>query len=157
MKPNQVKTFFSNVKDSLDQPLFTANFKHDLTGSWDFGFINPTKHVGDIKYVDVDSSHGWWMVNVTSFAVGDGSFQGPYFQAIVDSGTPLLYLPNNVVTEYYNKVPLATLQGSSWSHPCNAQLPDLKLNFMLSGNKIRQTATIPISILNPNAKASGSE
>ena len=37
VKPKPQKTFFENIKNSLEEPLFAVQLKHNAPGSFDFG------------------------------------------------------------------------------------------------------------------------
>lgn len=47
--PKQQKTFFDNAKASLDAPLFAAYLPYQASGSYDFGYIDASKHSGTIR------------------------------------------------------------------------------------------------------------
>jgi aspergillopepsin I len=53
VQPQSVTTFFQNAiaLGVLQEPVFTADLKKGAPGSYDFGFIDPTKYNGDITYV----------------------------------------------------------------------------------------------------------
>ena len=118
VKPVAQKTFFSNVLSSLSNPLFTVDLKKGEPGTFDFGYIDDSKHVGDIEYVDVDSSNGFW--EFTS------SIAGESIDGIADTGTTLLYLPTDIVDSYYSNVDGAQndQQEGGYTYPCSADLPD---------------------------------
>ena len=131
--PNQQKTFFSNVKDSLAEPLFTADLRHQEPGSYDFGFVNSSKYAGELVYLPADLSRGFWGIGQTGYQVGgDGSsLTAASAGAIVDSGTTLLLMSGDVVTAYYSQVAGAqnsTSQGG-FIFPCDSKLPDLFIGF----------------------------
>jgi aspergillopepsin I len=71
--PNPQLTFFDNVKDTLSSPLFAVTLKHKQPGTYDFGFIDDTKHSGQLTYADVDSSEGFWSFSASSYKVGNGA------------------------------------------------------------------------------------
>ncbi|KAF2683636.1 acid protease [Lentithecium fluviatile CBS 122367] len=129
VKPTQQTTFFDTVKEQLDQPVFVATLKYHTAGTYDFGFIDSSKYTGDITYVDVDTSQGWWQFDFEGYKIGTGSAVKSTINGIADTGTTLLYLPTAVVKAYYAKV-----SGSSDSttyggyvFPCSATLPDFSL------------------------------
>ena len=43
---NETLTFVDNLRDQLSAPLFTANLKHSIEGSYSFGFINSSEFTG---------------------------------------------------------------------------------------------------------------
>lgn len=137
VRPTQQKTFFDTVHTQLTKPLFAAVLKYHTAGSYDFGYIDSSKYKGDITYVNVDTSQGWWQFSFTGYTVGTGSEAKSTINGIADTGTTLLYLPTAVVRAYYAKV-----SGSSNSNtyggyvfPCSATLPDFSLT--LNGVKQR--------------------
>lgn len=48
--PNKCKTFMDNIAGDLEEPLFTASLKYQAAGSYDFGYIDPSKYTGSITY-----------------------------------------------------------------------------------------------------------
>ena len=129
VSPNSQQTFFDNVIPSLSSALFTADLKHNAPGSYDFGSIDDSKHTGSITYVDVDSSQGFWGFTGTGYAVGNGDFVDSSISTIADTGTTLLYAPDDLVTAYYSQVNGAHNDASvgGYVFPCDASLPDLTL------------------------------
>ena len=117
VKPQQQQTFFDNIKGSLDAPLFTADLRHSEPGSYTFGAIDKSKFTGDLTYIDIDSSQGFWQ-----FTAGDG-------QAIADTGTTLILASQSITDDYYKGVDGAKVDSEQggYTFPCDAKLPDLKL------------------------------
>ena len=133
VQPVQQKTFFSNVKSSLASPLFTADLRHAQPGSYDFGFIDASKYIGDITYVDADPSQGYWGATATGFQIGgdDTNLNDASIAGIVDTGTTLLILPEKIVKAYYKKVDGSQndKDAGGYTFPCDATLPDFYLSF----------------------------
>jgi aspergillopepsin I len=44
VKPEKQRTFFENIKDQLQQPLFTVSLKKNATGTYDFGYVDQKKY-----------------------------------------------------------------------------------------------------------------
>lgn len=131
VQPQQQKTFFDNVKQSLAEPLFTADLRAGAAGAYEFGRIDTTKFKGQMTFVDIDNSQGFWQFTSEQFAVDNGQAQTSVKgnQAIADTGTTLLLADPAVATAYYGQVQGAkndTQQGG-FTIPCNAKLPDLQL------------------------------
>ena len=129
--PIKQPTFFTNVKESLSAPLFTADLRKGKPGSFDFGFIDDEKYVGRISYIPVNNTRGFWEITSESYAIGNGKYISTTLDGIVDSGTTLLLLPSAIVSIYYGKV-----TGARWDRvqggyifPCSTTLPSFTLRF----------------------------
>ena len=129
VSPTPQKTFFDNAKSGLASPVFTADLKKGAPGTYDFGFIDASKHTGSIAYVSVDSSQGFWEFTGAGYAVGTASFKSLSIDGIMDTGTTLLLLPDAVVDAYYAKVSGAQYDDSQggYTFDCDNTLPNLTL------------------------------
>lgn len=74
----------------------------------------------------------------------NGSFKTVSIDAIADTGTTLLYLPDAVVQDYYGAIPSASYSSSQGGYifPCGASLPSISLGIGT------YTANIPGPFLN---------
>ncbi|KAI1488285.1 aspartic peptidase domain-containing protein [Biscogniauxia mediterranea] len=126
VQPQQEKTFFDNILDSLDAPVWTADLKYHAPGTYDFGVIDKSKYTGDITYTDVDSSDGFWMFEVSGYGFGNSTFKAAPFKGIADTGTTLAMIPSDVAGAYYRQVKGAKLdsQQGAYVFPCDSVLPD---------------------------------
>ncbi|KAI0803466.1 secreted aspartic proteinase precursor [Xylaria sp. FL0064] len=125
--PTQQKTWFDNIKSSLDSPLFAVDFKAGgVPGTYDFGFLDSSKYTGSITYASVSTRQGFWEFTASGYAVGSGSFKSSSIDGIADTGTTLLYLPSTIVSAYYAQVSGAknNAQAGGYVFPCSAALPD---------------------------------
>ena len=131
--------------NNLDMPVFVADLDPDGTGVYEFGKIDATKFEGDMTWIPVNASSGFWQFPSTKFAI-DGKEQqntAPT-QAIADTGTSLLLVDQNVADAYYAKVQGAqnNAQVGGYIYPCSAKLPDMAVaigdNYManIPGNQI---------------------
>ncbi|KAI0401678.1 aspartic peptidase domain-containing protein [Xylaria palmicola] len=116
--PQSEKTFFDNIVESLDVAAWTADLKYHTAGTYDFGVIDDSKYTGDITYVEVDDSQGFWGFTA--------DIDGTSVSGIADTGTTLALLPDSVVEGYYSQVEGAQLdqQQGGYVFPCDADLPD---------------------------------
>ncbi|KAJ6441590.1 peptidase A1 [Purpureocillium lavendulum] len=143
VKPNQQLTFLDTAKPHMKAPLFTADLNYHANGTYRFGYIEKTDYKGAITYTPVDNSQGFW-----SFTSPGYSFNGIYkdtaLSGIADTGTTLLYLPEDVVEAYYGSIPGAMLYIWEWLfiYPCSEKLPDF--SYQVEGS----TVTIPGEYLN---------
>lgn len=125
VRPNQAKTFFDTVKPTLKQALFTADLKAGAAGAYGFGFIDNTRYTGPITYTPVLSRNGFWEFNAGNYAIGSGGTRGTIGDAIADTGTTLLYLPPDIVADYYSNVRGAGYDQNQggYTFPCRSSLP----------------------------------
>ncbi|KAJ4301673.1 hypothetical protein N0V90_003766 [Kalmusia sp. IMI 367209] len=129
-KKTPQKTFFDNVMNDLDLPVFTADLDPDGTGVYEFGKIDATKFQGDMAWIPVNASSGFWQFPSAKFAVGDQVVDNPTAsQAIADTGTSLLLVDQNVAEAYYSQVQGAqnNAQVGGFIYPCDAALPDISV------------------------------
>lgn len=152
--PNKQLTWFdSGVQQGLfDQNLFTVDLKHQAPGSYDFGYIDDSKHTGEIIYTDVDSSQGFWEFTGTGYGVGNGSFKQQSIDAIADTGTTLLLMDDSIVSAYYAKVKGAKNDSTQGGYifDCSVTLPSFTLG--IGSGK----STIPGSLMSLGSVGDGS-
>ncbi|KAK7718534.1 hypothetical protein SLS64_002489 [Diaporthe eres] len=130
VQPRAQKTFFSNAMANLAMPLFTANLKQGEAGNYNFGFVDQTEFTGNINFVPVNASQGFWAFNSEGFSVGDGQAQDFPHQAIADTGTTLMLVQDQMVEAYYAQVPSAqnNAQIGGFVFDCSEELPSLTAN-----------------------------
>ncbi|KAH8901094.1 microbial aspartic proteinase [Thozetella sp. PMI_491] len=144
VRPTRAKTFFSNIKSSLDSPIFTIDLKHQATGTYDFGYINSSKYTGALTYTPVNTTNGWWQFTSSGYRISSGSFVSASIDGIADTGTSLLYLPQSIVNAWYKNFTQGLAQdnqGILYFH-CTETAPSL--TFGVGSAQI----TIPGKILN---------
>lgn len=149
--PQKQKTFFDMIQPSLSNPLFTVNLLLDGSGEYEFGTIDSSKYTGQLQYVDVDSSQGFWAFPSASFKVGGtaGTNTGTT-PAIADTGTSLMLVDPSVVKAYYAQVQGAVndAQQGGYTYPCSSKLPD----FSVALGTTNQYVTIPGSAVTYQAQ-----
>ena len=154
VKPTPQKGFFTNVKSTLEQPLFTVYLNHGHPGTYDFGFISPSKMITAISWVPalVSPKKGWWIVTATGYSVaGDKHVTSDYLEAVVDTGDTYLLLPQRICDQYYAKAPSVVKDHAyGYVFPCSDTLPDITLyiggynttvpGWLLKGGQIDSTS-----------------
>ena len=130
VKPQQQNTFFENVAPSLAEPLFTADLRANSPGAYEFGRIDTTKFTGDMAWIPVNTTQGFWQFSTSGFSVGSdsGNLQSTATgQAIADTGTTLMIVSQEISDGYYSQVQGAQNDGrvGGVTFPCNTALPDL--------------------------------
>ena len=147
-KSQPQNTFFSNVRPRLPLPLFTADLKNKAPGSYDFGFIDKTKYTGDIKYFDADSSGAYWGIKSQRYGVKNGQTINKEIKTIIDTGTTLMLMPQDVLDFYYKQIPNSRndKELGGYVFPCSQQIPDFTIGFGAAPNDF--TATIPSKYMN---------
>ncbi|KAI0473847.1 eukaryotic aspartyl protease [Xylariaceae sp. FL0804] len=130
VSPQQQQTFFDNALVNLASPLFTANLKASEPGNYNFGFIDPSEFEGDISYISVNTSQGFWQFAADGFTVGDSGAQSLAHEGIADTGTTLVLVPAAIAAAYYAQVSGAQDSASAggWVFSCDADLPDFAVN-----------------------------
>lgn len=124
--PTQQKTFFANIMDSLEQPVFTADLDESGQGSFEFGVIDSSKYSGSIQYTDIDSSNGFWQFTSASYSIAGKTYTNTNASpAIADTGTSLVLLDEAVVEAYYAQIKGASVDETvgGYVYPCSATLP----------------------------------
>ncbi|KAI0427807.1 secreted aspartic proteinase precursor [Xylaria sp. FL1042] len=137
VQPKPELTWFDNAAKDLDHPVWTADLKYHKAGTYDFGVIDQSKYSGKIEYVNVNSSDGFWMFDMSGYGVGNSTFKPVQFQGIADTGTTLAMLPAQAVKDYYAAVPGAKVDAfqGGYVFPCQAKLP----NFILGVGQSKLT------------------
>ena len=131
VSPKRQKTFFENVLPSLEQPLFTADLDKDGSGTYEFGVIDKAKYTGDLTFVSIDTSSGFWQFESTEYSIdGVTKTNEGASPAIADTGTSLLLLDPSVVKDYYSQVEGAQESSNigGYIYPCSATLPDFAVS-----------------------------
>ena len=122
--------FYTNaVAQGLIAPVFTADLNKGAPGRYNFGYIDASEYEGSITYASVKTANGFWEVASNGYAVGAAAFVALAIDAVVDTGTTLLLLPQSVCTAYYKQVAGAAYDSAEggYTFPCSTTLPSLTL------------------------------
>lgn len=132
VQPQTQKTFFDNVMPSLAEPLFTADLRKNVAGAYEFGRVDTSKFTGQMTWVPINTTQGFWQFTSEKFAVNGGTAKTSTAgaQAIADTGTTLILADPKIATAYYAQVKGAVNDATAggFTFPCSATLPDLQLD-----------------------------
>lgn len=94
-------------------------------GNYNFGFIDQTEFTGSVNFVPVNTTQGFWQFAATGFKVGNNAATQFPHQAIADTGTTLMLMPQEAVQAYYAQVPSAqnNAQAGGIVFDCGENLP----------------------------------
>ncbi len=142
----QQKTLIEFLPDVLPESVFTVDLKHNDTGSYNFGFIDDSLYDSDVEYIDVDTTEGFWSVLHQGFHVADENLKYVFAtpkEVIVDTGTTILFISDEAVDTYFEKVPGANYSSQEYGYlvPCNQTPPDLTIEL---GDKAGNTVSTTI-------------
>ena len=126
---NPRPTWFENAKSALKEGVFTVNFKAGTAGYYSFGHIDDAAYNGDLHYIHINNSKGFWQFPSTQYRVGKTGKYKPYTgtDGIADSGTSLLLLTPSVVDAYYKDVKGIKKDSTGYTFPCSSALPDFEI------------------------------
>lgn len=98
-----------------------------LAGNYNFGFVDSTEYTGQISFVPVNSSSGFWQFTAGGYSIANSAAVSAPHEAIADTGTTLLLLPQAITDAYYAQVQGAVndVNGAGgYTFPCTTTLPD---------------------------------
>lgn len=125
-------TVFDLLNPLLDSKVLTADLKWHADGTYTFGSINSSLYKGDIHYIPLKDQAEFWEFNFTKFHVGGEAYWFlSRWSAILDTGTSLMLLDEEIVKMYWDAVPSAKYNKvyDLWTYPCDTALPDFRLGF----------------------------
>ncbi|KIO21011.1 hypothetical protein M407DRAFT_29335 [Tulasnella calospora MUT 4182] len=138
--------FFWNLAHgrALVSNIFSFYLSRDVeTGSeLCFGCVDSTKFTGDLSWYPLDASMSngtnyWWNIVSDGLSVG-GSQPSGRLEAIIDSGTSLIYVPPLVAQELYRTIPGSTedvldLGQGYYTFPCANDVLLPPISFIFGG------------------------
>ncbi|PFH58589.1 hypothetical protein XA68_13467 [Ophiocordyceps unilateralis] len=125
-------SFLSMLRRQLRKPVFTVDLRHNASSRFDFGHVDAAIASDGMTWLPTNASNPHWAVELDLVAWrGEGSvWMRHKFEAIIDTGTSLMFLPGMLVARYWAAVPgvktSRETQGS-YRFPCASEhgLPDL--------------------------------
>ncbi|KAG6005036.1 hypothetical protein E4U21_000551 [Claviceps maximensis] len=136
--PNNINpptpSFLSFLRPLLHRPVFTVDLRRDAYSRFDFGYINESILSDNITWLDSRSDSPHWDIDLdlTAWKGDHPTWMYHRFQATIDTGTSLMFLPDALASRYWLSVPGIQTSGSSsiaeaYMFPCShaRSLPDL--------------------------------
>ncbi|CCM05547.1 uncharacterized protein FIBRA_07774 [Fibroporia radiculosa] len=132
VQPNAVATPVQNMidKNLINPPVFTVKLGHNGESSfYSFGHIDTTVTSHPIVYHHVDNSQGFWEVASTAYTIDRKPNRRAKNTAILDTGTTLCLLHDDVVEDIYHHISGSRYSNSrgGWIYPSNAHIPEISL------------------------------
>ncbi|KAI0340842.1 acid protease [Trametopsis cervina] len=130
VSPHAVKTPIENMIDQklIDEPLFTVKLSRgNEPGFYSFGYIDHSVTTHHLHYTPVDSSQGFWQVKSYSYSVNGQIIDRPGNTTILDTGTTLLLVDDDVLRSIYDQIHGAVYddQLGGWKYPVDTRLPEI--------------------------------
>ncbi|KAI0920795.1 hypothetical protein AcW1_005030 [Taiwanofungus camphoratus] len=128
VRPKPVATPVENMinKGLIDPPVFTVKLGHGHESSfYSFGFIDDTVTSNPLTYTPVDNSQGFWQVASTSWTLNGEKKERSGNTAILDTGTTLCLVNDDVVEAIYGTIEGAKYSNEQggWMYPTSATIP----------------------------------
>ncbi|PCH40757.1 acid protease [Wolfiporia cocos MD-104 SS10] len=133
VQPHRVATPMQNMmeKGLINPPVFTVKLGHGSEPSfYSFGYIDHTVTPHEIVYHHIDNSKGFWEVASTAYAVNrQHRRRNQNNTAILDTGTTLCLVHDDVVEQIYHQIPGARYSNrrGGWIYPHHAKVPEIHL------------------------------
>lgn len=144
-------TFLSLLRRQLKTPVFSVDLRRNASSRFDFGHIDESLASDNITWLQSNPANPHWSVDLelTSWTGNETVWLYHKFEAIVDTGTSLMFIPDILASMYWDQVPgvqTAPLAHASYRFPCaiSDKLPDVL--FKLPGTE--HILTIPGRYLN---------
>ncbi|KAJ7188335.1 aspartic peptidase domain-containing protein [Mycena filopes] len=118
-------TFFETLP-----PMFSVHLtRHQESGSsLCFGGIDNLKTLGPVQWIPV-LKESYWSVSMDAIVVDENKEVTTDIIAIIDTGTTLIYLPDDVVSAFYELIPgarLSEIDSQLYIYPC-ITAPDINI------------------------------
>ncbi|KPA44729.1 endothiapepsin [Fusarium langsethiae] len=125
-------SFLDKLSPLLDKAVFTVDLHRNATGRFDFGYIDESRAKDNISWMATreDSPHWDVTFDMTAWTGARRVWMAHTFEATIDTGTTLIFLPPALAGLYWNDVPNMRINpdlGDAFTFPCDftEELPDL--------------------------------
>ncbi|KAH7146401.1 aspartic peptidase domain-containing protein [Dactylonectria macrodidyma] len=145
-------SLLEKLRPQLDTPVFSVDLRRNATGTFDFGHIDMSRASDNITWLDANPASPHWDVtfDLTAWRGSRRVWWSHSFEATIDTGTTLLFMPPSLAGMYWFDVPGMKIDprlSNAFTFPCNLgdNLPDLM--FKLPGDE-GHVLTIPGRYMN---------
>ncbi|PHH70495.1 hypothetical protein CDD80_5960 [Ophiocordyceps camponoti-rufipedis] len=125
-------SFLSILQRQLHKPVFTVDLRHNASSRFDFGRLDPALASDEITWLPTNASNPHWAIQLDLLAwrTPKSVWIKHRFEAIIDTGTSLMFLPDKLAARYWASVPgvdSTSAPEGAYRFPCagEATLPDL--------------------------------
>ncbi|KAM0555969.1 hypothetical protein ACHAPJ_005949 [Fusarium lateritium] len=125
-------SLLDKLRPLLEKPVFSVDLRRNATGRFDFGHIDEGRAKDNISWVATreDSPHWDVTFDMTAWTGQRRVWLAHTFEATIDTGTTLLFLPGALAGMYWYEVPDMRIDprlGDAFTFPCKFanDLPDL--------------------------------
>ncbi|UKZ77313.1 hypothetical protein TrVFT333_005033 [Trichoderma virens FT-333] len=144
-------SFLSLLRQQLQHQVFGVDLNRNASGVFTFGYINESRALGEITWVDTDPDSPYWDIqfNLTTWGETTTPWYSQNFTGTIDTGTTLMFLPDNLASAYWFAIPGMKVDerlSNAFTFPCEVakDLPNLMLRIPGSSRIL----TIPGPYLN---------
>jgi len=131
-----INTFVDNLKtiDGVDKSMFAFFLGDNAPGELAIGGYNEERMQGEINWVDLITP-GYWLVGMDQVKFGDNEMASTRIAGIMDTGTSLIYGPQDEVMSMAMSLGRAQYvpQLGLFNIDCDATIPDLA--FQIGGHE----------------------
>lgn len=153
--PSNIKpptpTVLDKLRPLLEKPIFSVDLRRNATGRFDFGHVDESLALDNITWMKTNDKSPHWDVTfeLTAWKGSHRTWWYHKFEATIDTGTSLMFLPSALAGMYWVDVPDMRIDprlSDAYTFPCDFadNLPDLM--FKLPGTE--HILTIPGPYLN---------
>ncbi|KAF4447712.1 hypothetical protein F53441_8790 [Fusarium austroafricanum] len=125
-------SLLDKLRPFLDKPVFSVDLRRNATGRFDFGHIDESRAKDNISWMATreDSPHWDVTFDTTAWTGLRQVWMAHTFEATIDTGTTLLFLPSDLAGMYWYDVPDMRIDprlNNAFTFPCKFadNLPDL--------------------------------